>query len=320
MQNISEIANGRSQLLSDLSAEFYYGNDELYHARDIAPDISRANLVLGSFEAWQPVELTADQLGEIMKPNFIDVNKKPQLVEFTVEKHELHAHVTDDMVAAMELYGVDRAGVERRVVRMLTQKLKAMREATTINAITNAAGYESGLVETTAKTWGGSSGTAIDDIRDAIATLELNAVADSRIVIMCSPAIWQAIRAEVGSALRPQTAQQGYVSIASAAEYFGVQGVDVNFVLGGSFAMGSNVVVAAVSRDEADITLSAWRTANAGRSGSPEPTIVRYTEPAYAHRRYTLAAYHDYKVVPTGADSNGLQKMGYLFTNVSSGL
>lgn len=320
MQDISTIANGRSQLLSALSAEFYYGDDELYHAGEIAPDISRANLLLGSFEAWQPVELTADQLGEIMKPNFIDVNKKPQLVEFTVEKHELHAHVTDDMVAAMELYGVDRAGVERRITRQLTQKLKAMREALTINVITNSAGYEASLVDSTAHTWGGGSGTAIDDIRDAIAALELNAVADSRIVIMASPAIWQAIRAEVGDALRPQTAQQGYVGIEAAAEYFGVRGVNVNFTLGGSFAMGGNVVIASVSRDEADITLSAWKTANAGRSGSPEPSIIRYTEPAYAHRRYTLAAYHDYKVVPTGADSNGEQRMAFLYSNVSSGL
>lgn len=320
MQNISDIANGRSKLLSDLSAEFYYGNDELYHARDIAPDISRANLVLGSFEAWQPVELTADQLGEIMKPNFVDVNKKPQLVEFTIEKHELHAHVTDDMIAAMELYGVDQAGVERRVVRMLTQKLKAMREFTTINAVTNSAGYESGLVDSTAHTWGGSSGTAIDDIRVAIAALELNGVADSRIVIAASPAIWQAIRAEVGAALRPFNAAQGYISIDGAAEYFGCRGVDVNFVLSSQFAIGGNVVIAAVSRDEADITLSAWRTANAGRSGAPEPTIVRYTEPAYAHRRYTLAAYHDYKVVPTGADASGLQRMAFLYSNISSGL
>lgn len=84
--------------------------------------------------------------------------------------------------------------------------------------------------------------------------------------------------------------------------------------------MGSNVVIASVSRDEADITLSAWKTANAGRSGSPEPAIIRYTEPAYAHRRYTLAAYHDYKVVPTGADSNGEQRMAFLYSNVSSGL
>lgn len=320
MQNISEIAGGRSKLLSALATETYYGNDELYHARDIAPDISRAGLVLGSFEPWQPVELTADQLGEIMKPNFIDVNKKPVLIEFTVEKHELHAHITDDLLAAMELYGLTRAEVERRVVRMLNQKIKAMREYLTINTITASANYASGLVNSTSATWGGSSGTAIADIRTAIAALELKSVADSRIKIMCSPAIWQAIRDEVGSALRPQTAPQGYVSIDAAAEYFGLRGVNVNFVINSSFAMGSNVVIAAVNDSDVDVTLSAWRTANAGRSGAPEPVIIRYSEPAYAHRRYTIAAYHDYKVVPTGANKNGEQNMAFIYTSVSSGL
>lgn len=321
MQNIQQIANGRSKLLSELSAEFYYGSDELYHANMMAPDISRAGLVLGSFEAWQPAELTADQLGEIMAPNFVDVNQQPHLLEFTIEKHELHAHVTDDLLAAMELYGLDRDAVERRVVRILTQKLKAMREYTTINTITAAGAYASGMTDSTALTWGGGSGTGINDIRAAIAALELQGVPTSRIEIIASPAIWMAIADEVSDKFRALSATQAHVAIEDAAGYFGARGVNANFGAGsGSFAIGNNVVVCAYSDDDADITLSAWRTANAGRSGRPEPTIIRYTEPAYAHRRYTIGGFHDYKVVPTGANKAGEQRMAFLFTNVSSGL
>lgn len=321
MQNIATIADGRSRLLSELSAEFYYGSDELYHAQMMAPDISRAGLALGSFEAWQAPELTADQLGEIMQPNFIDVNKKPELLEFTIEKHELHAHVTDDLIAAMELYGLDRGAVERRVVRILTQKLKAMREYLTIAAITTASGYVSGMTDSMSHTWGGASGTAVDDIRGAIAQLELQGVPTSRIQIIASPAIWMAIADEVSDKYRALSATAAHVSIEDAAGYFGARGVNANFGAGsGTFAIGSNVVVCAYSDSDADITLSAWRTANAGRSGRPEPTIVRYTEPAFAHRRYTIAGYHDYKVVPTGANAAGKQRMAFLFSNVSSGL
>lgn len=321
MQNIATIAAGRSRLLSELSAEFYYGSDELYHAQMMAPDISRAGLVLGSFEAWQAPELTADQLGEIMQPNFIDVNKKPELLEFTVDKHELHAHVTDDLLAAMELYGLSRDAVERRVVRILTQKLKAMREYVTINAVTASANYASGMTDSTARTWGGSSGTAINNIRGAISALELQGVPTNRIEIIASPAIWMAIADEVSDKYRALSATDAHVSIEDAAGYFGARGVNANFGAGtGTFAIGSNVIVCAYSDSDADITLSAWRTANAGRSGRPEPTIIRYTEPAYAHRRYTIAGYHDYKVVPTGANASGKQRMAFLFTNVSSGL
>lgn len=328
MQNINEIANGRSKLLSELSAEFYYGDDRLYHAKEMAPAISRADMVLGSFEAWQPVELTADQLGEIMKPNYIDINNKPYLIEFKIEKHELHAIINDELVAAMELYGVSQNGVERRVTRILTQKLKAMAEFLTINAMTNSATYENGLVNSSALTWGGSSGTAIGDIRDAIATLELNSVPEFGIAIAASPAIWQAIRDEVGDKLRPQTAAQGYLSVTDAAGYFGAKGVNFNFVLNSSFVMGSNVVIGAVDESVTDITRSAWRTVFGGKSGNPEPTVIRYQEAATAHRQYSLACYLDYSIVPTGAGKGvninnvpgNVQRMAYLFSNVSSGL
>ena len=298
-------------------ARAIYGRDSDYIAPIVAPDISEPGAVLGKFIPWQPATLTADQLGELMQPNQIDVNQDLNELSFSIGDHELQAKVSQRLRARLRAKGFSDGQIDNHVARILTQKLKFMRDVLTIGAVTNSGNYASGLVDTSAHTWGtggSGGGPAYAAIMEAIDALEVSGADINAIHVLASPQVWSAVRRDV---LPLFSGVSAMVTKTQVAEALGVQRVVSPLVVNGNSLIGKNVVIFA-SRPDGDFTSSAFHTVNAGISGAPEPTIYRFNQPGQEHRWDGFGAYHDYQIVASGADADGKQQLAYIFTNITA--
>lgn len=297
-------------------ARSIYGRDSDYIAAIIAPDISEPGAVLGKFIPWQPATLTADQLGELMQPNQIDVNQDLAELSFSIGDHELQAKVSQRLRSRLRAKGFSDGQIDNHVARILTQKLKFMRDVVTIGTVTNSSNYDSSLVDSTAQTWGtggGGGGPAYAAIMNAIDALEVSGADINAIHVLASPQVWAAIRRDV---LPLFSGVSAMVTRSQVAEALGVQRVVSPLVVNGSSVIGSNVIVFA-SKPDGDFTSSAFHTINAGLSGAPEPTVYRFNQSGQEHRWDGFGAYHDYQIVASGAGADGKQELAYIFTNIT---
>lgn len=297
-------------------ARALYGRDSDYVAPLIAPDISEPEAVLGKFIPWSPATLTPDQLGELMEPNQIDVNQDFEELQFSVSDHELQAKVSRRLRSRLRSKGFSNAQIDNHVTRILTQKLKFMRDYVTINHVTNTALYGTGLVNTTAANWGTAGtggGPAYNAIMTAIDALEVAGANTDTIHILASAAVWSAIRRDVMPLFSGVSAMVTKQQIADA---LGVRPIVSNLNVAGSSLIGSNVVIYA-SRADGDFTSSAWHTVDAGISGAPEPTVYRFNKEGSEHRWDGIGAYHDYSIVDSGADANGKQQLAFIYTAIT---
>lgn len=316
MDTLATIADNRHQLLTK-QARALILRPGMFVADEIAPNISRAGLVLGSALVADDINPVPDQLGELMDPNLLDVNKALPKVDFVIEDHELQAKVSKRFSAAMHELGFDDGQIDEIVTSQLISKVRAMREITTAKITTTSGNYASGMYDTSAKAWNTSGGDPAADISAAIAALEGKGAPTDSIYMAASPAVWAALRgnADIISRFSGITAA---VTNEAIAGIFGAHAVNVRYQAGGSFVTGESMQIYCRPEVPMDDSLCAWRTVNAGQSGSPEPTIYKYQPQGREHRYYTIGCYHDYKVVATGGNKSGKQQWGYLYTDVLS--
>lgn len=311
MKNESVISGGKSQLLTRVARSLIVRPGQ-FVANQIAPDISRAGLVLGKYWVAEDVTPVADQLGELMDPNIIDVNKAIPNIDFVIEDHELQAKVSKRFLAAMHEEGLDDGQANELVTAMLVSKVKAMQEATTFNITTTAANYASGMADSNSKGWD-NAGDPYADIMAAIAALDAQGAPTDSLYIAAAPKVWQAITTKVASRF---SGIQARITPDDVAGLFGAKAVVARYSIGGTNVAGDSCQIFCRPEFVNDDSLTAWRTVNAGLSGAAEPTIYQYQPEGKAHRYYVIGCYHDYKVVATGANASGKQRWGFLYKDV----
>lgn len=311
MQSTNFVADNRSELLTK-QATALIGRPSQFVAREVAPDISRAGLVLGRYMTYQNVDPVPDQLGELMDPNVLDIKQRPDQLDFAIEDHELIAKVSHQFVASMRENGFNDGQIDEYVTQQLTMRVMAMQEVVTANIVKNANSYASGLVDQTAKDWSGS-GDPMTDIKNAIASLDGVGADTDSLYMVASPSVWQALTTKLSSQF---SGIQARITPEDIAGLFGAKAVKARYsITGQGFVYGDSFQIFSRPEMPTETDLCAWRTVNAGMSGQPEPTIYKYWPEGHRHRYYVIGCYHDYKVIPTGAGSDGKQKAAFLFTD-----
>lgn len=315
MDSIQSLAAGNSTLLSQY-VKTVYDRPGLFVAGEIAPNISRAGLLLGHYQAMKEIKPENDLLAENMEPNVVDINKN-HFIKFMVDDHELKAKVSHQYIDALSEAGYSENQIQLSVIDYLVGMLKANREIRTINTVCAAGSYAAAHKETSSKTWNVAAGnTCYADLDTAINTLAAANVSPDQVYIVASPAVWSAVKSALlakftGTPISAITPEM-------CAQVFGAHAIVEGFAYNGANILGDKVALICRPQTVTDSDLCSWRTCNAGVSGAPEPFAAVYPFEKNHRAGYDVHVAHDYTIVGTGFDKSEKQQLGFLFTDVLS--
>lgn len=318
MEKLSDVANGRNELLSELAKNFAIKEGE-FVADIIAPGISKPDFCLGAFEyASEPATPVADILGQDMLPNYMDTYNRVGLEKFQLEDHELRGRVSNNLRQALRCDGLSDDQIDKRIVNQLIRNLRANYEIQVLDAIGNSNNYASGLSATPSTKWD-AEGTAKKDVCDAITALEKKGAPTATMYLVADPATWGALRNNTkvtGSdvnGLKPFYSNEDIAHLLAGPTAHAVVAKQMK---GNAFAFAGKMAIVCRPEGVAADSDCSWRTVYGGQTSGPEPYVYRFSEPGTEHRGYTIGCALDRKLIGQGNNASGKMIWGYIFSGV----
>ena len=320
MDTLKKIGDNQSVLLSELSKANIIRQSDEYVATIIAPPISEADAIIGRFAcARKPREAIADQLGEDMNPNFIDISAFGAL-EYQVQDHELHAKVGNNKIKRLVEAGYTEQDALEIFTAELTETLRAGMETEVLSAVAASGNYASGMTAAaTSNRWSTVSNDPRAQIGPAMDALEAMGAPTGSVYIVASPSVWSALRkntALLGTRVDGLRPFASYDDLAFALGGSNCHAVVARQQLNGAYVMGDNVALVCRPESVNSASRCSWRLAFGGsQDGNPNPIVTQYYLPGLEHRGPCLGCRLDRQLLATGANDAGKQIWSYLITD-----